>query len=324
MRIGRTVIVLGVLGTGVGSALHPAAAQAPAARATPGDRSADVAAIRALDELFIREYNQANSKALAAMFTEDAEVIDPSGGRFEGRTLVEEGFASTFVAEAGAKIAFQVESLRFVTPDVAQEEGVSVVTPVTGAPASNRFTVLYVKRDGKWLISSVREEPDPMLRPRDRLKDLEWMVGEWLEERPDAVVRVNCRWSDDGNFLLRDVTVHQRGKAVLTVAQRIGWDPLTKHFRSWDFDSEGGFGEGTWSRSGDRWVVKHSNVHPGGITSSATNILTKERSDLVRWTSTDRVLGDEAAADTETYVLVRIPPSPAPKPPSANPSRSPR
>ena len=88
---------------------------------------------------------------------------------------------------------------------------------------SRLYTVLFVKRDGRWLISSVREEPDPLVRPHERLKDLEWMIGDWLDEGADSVVRVNCRWSDDGNFLIRSFTVHHRGKPVMTVAQRIGW-----------------------------------------------------------------------------------------------------
>jgi hypothetical protein len=34
----------------------------------------------------------------------------------------------------------------------------------------------------------------------------------------------------------------------------------------------------------------------------------KERLDLVRWSSTDRVLGEESIPGVESYVLVRVPP----------------
>ena len=40
--------------------------------------------------------------------------------------------------------------------------------------------------------------------------------------------------------------------------QRIGWDPVAGQFRSWDFDSQGGYSEGLWSRDGDRWIIKMS------------------------------------------------------------------
>ena len=271
-------------------------------------RSADEKAIRAVDEEFVRDYNKGDSKALAALFTEDAEVIEADGDRYQGRELIEQGFADTFAADKGAKIAFEVEAIRFLNPDAAKEEGRSLVTPAKEAPVSRLYTVLYVKRDGRWLISSVREEADPLVRPHDRLKDLEWMVGEWVDEESDSVARFDCRWSEDGNFLIRSFTLKREGKAVMTGTQRIGWDPLARQFRSWEFDSEGGFGEGRWSRDGDRWVVKHTAVRPEGTTASATNVMTRVRPDMVRWVSTDRVIGGESVPDDDAYVLVRVPP----------------
>ena len=149
-----------------------------------------------------------------------------------------------------------------------------------------------------------------MVRPHDRLGELAWMVGEWLDEGPDATVRFDCRWSEDGNFLLRSYSVKQVGKAVMSGTQRLGWDPLARQFHSWEFDSEGGYGEGRWSREGDAWVVKSTGVRPDGSTASATNVIVRERPDRVKWTSTDRVLGDESVPGALTYYLVRVPPPP--------------
>jgi hypothetical protein len=136
------------------------------------------------------------------------------------------------------------------------------------------------------------------------------MIGNWVDQAPESEVRVQCRWSEDGNFLIRSFTVKQRGKPVMSVTQRIGWDPLARRIRSWEFDSEGGFGEGTWSRDGERWVVKHSGVRAEGVAASSTNVMVRERTDLVRWSSTDRVLGDELIPGSNSYVLVRVPPPP--------------
>jgi uncharacterized protein (TIGR02246 family) len=302
--------------------------QADPSRPAP---SADEQAIRQLDEVFIRHYDQGDSKALAAMFAEDAEVVEADGSRYQGRGPVEQGFADSFAASPGSKLKLEIESIRFLGADVAKEEGRSLVTPVKGATISRTYLALYVRRDGRWLISSVREEKDPLVRPGERLKDLEWMIGDWVDEGSESEVRVNCRWTEDGNFLIRSFTVKRQGRPMMTVTQRVGWDPLARQFRSWEFDSEGGFGEGRWSRDGDRWVVKHTAVRPEGTTASATNILTQQRPDLVRWVSTDRVIGDESVPDEPGYTLVRVPPSPgiAPKvptipTPTPNPSRSPR
>ena len=304
---------------------------AGAVRAQETKPSAEEKAIRAADLAFVGHYNQGAAKDLAALFTEDAEVVELEGERYQGRDLIERRLADTFAASPGVKLDLEIEAIRFLSPDVAKEEGKSIVTPAKGVSESRRYTVLYVKRDGRWLISSVREEADPMVRPHDRLKALEWMVGDWVDEGSDSVVRLNCHWSEDQNFLIRSFTVKQHGKPVMRVTQRIGWDPLARQIRSWEFDSEGGFGEGKWTRDGERWVIKHAGVRPEGVTASATNIMTQERVDLLRWVSTDRILGEDAVPIEETYVLVRVPPAPrlqfpgqAASSPATNPTRSPR
>jgi hypothetical protein len=125
--------------------------------------------------------------------------------------------------------------------------------------------------------------------------------------------------------------VKREGKAVMSISQRIGWDPLARQIRSWEFDTAGGFGEGRWSRAGDQWTIKHTGVQADGTASSATNIMTNESRDVVRWVSTDRVVGEETLPDHEADVLVRVPPPPRGKPkaqaaplPSPDATRSPR
>ena len=93
------------------------------------------------------------------------------------------------------------------------------------------------------MYSSVREELEPGLPHQERLKELEWLVGDWIDESSESVIHGTCRWSADKNFLLRDFTIQSEGKPVMTVTQRIGWDPLSKQIKSWVFDSEGGYGD---------------------------------------------------------------------------------
>jgi uncharacterized protein (TIGR02246 family) len=321
-RTVRRVVV--PLGLWLMAAVSCGLAQVQSSRSTEDEK-----AIRAADEAFVADYNKGDSKALAARFTEDAEVAELEGVRYQGRDLIERRLAETFAASPGVKITLDIETIRFLSPDVAKEEGSSRLTSDQGASDARRYTVLYVKRDGRWLISSVREEADPLVRPHERLKELQWIVGQWVDEAPDSVVNLNCQWSEDENFLIRNFTVRLQGKPVMHVTQRIGWDPLARQVRSWEFDSEGGFGEGRWSGGGDRWVVKHTGVRSDGTTASATNVMVRERPDRVRWVSLDRVFGSEPTLDEESYVLVRVAPAPgldlkgsAPAPASPSPSSS--
>ena len=300
-----------------GSAPQAARSRAPAPVPTKGEvtaapQSQQEKEIRAFDALYVKDFDNADTKALGMRFTDDAEVVEEDGYRYQGRALIEERLAETFAASKGARLAIEVDAIRVLGPDVAKEEGRSKVTSAKGETLSHlRYTALLVKQNGNWAISSLREEHDPLVSPHDRLKVLGWMVGDWIDEGPDSVVRINCRWSEDENFLIRSFRVKHQGKEVMTVTQRIGWDPVAGQIRSWEFDSEGGFGEGRWGGDGDRWVVKHTATRPDGATVTATHITVKERPDLVRWSATDRFVGSESVADGENYAFVRVPPAPA-------------
>ena len=46
--------------------------------------------------------------------------------------MIEERLAETFAASPGAKMAIEVESIRLLGPDVAKEEGRTIITPGQG------------------------------------------------------------------------------------------------------------------------------------------------------------------------------------------------
>jgi uncharacterized protein (TIGR02246 family) len=279
------------------------------------DRPEDLKAIKQVTEAFTRAFNAGDAKAVADLYTDDAELIDEDGERIQGRPTIQDFYSALFNERKGATIEILLASLRFLGPDIAKEDGQTRVTPSGGDPATYRdYTVLYVRQGGRWLHSSVREEHPIGLAHHERLKELEWLVGEWLDESSDSSIHANCRWSDDKNFLLRDFVIHVQGKPVMNVTQRIGWDPLTKQIKSWVFDSAGGYGDALWTRSGNQWVIKSTGVLPDGRIATATNILTQTGPNAARWASTERTVGGEVAPDHHESVIVRRPPHPETQP----------
>ena len=98
----------------------------------------------------------------------------------------------------------------------------------------------------------------------------------------------------------------------------IGWDPKTSQLKSWSFDSEGGHGEGHWTRVGDdQWIVKAQGSLRDGSATSATQTITRVNKDAMKFTSTDRVIGGQFAPDIDEMVLVRKPPAPGGAPNAA-------
>jgi uncharacterized protein (TIGR02246 family) len=241
----------------------------------------------------------------------DGQVVDDEGGLFEGREAVEQAFAEVFAETPQSRIEVSVTSIQFVGSDLAVEVGSTKVMPAPGeTPEYGRYTVLHVKRDGKWQMALVRDTEGEPPSNHEQLQPLAWLIGEWIDESEDSVVATSCRWSADKNFILQDMKLQVAGREALEVTQRIGWDPLSKRIRSWVFDSEGGFGEGVWARNGDLWVIKSTGVRSDGTTASATNLITQLGNDSYLWRSADRVIGDEVMPPLEVMV-VRKPPSPA-------------
>lgn len=275
----------------------------------------DAGAIRAVSDAFTKAYNAKDAQALGALFTEGAEIEEEDGAVTRGREAIVERFEQLFAEDQGGTLEVAVEEIHFLGPGAAIEHGTATITPGDGAaPEPTRYSVVYVQHEGHWLHARIRDEAAAEAAaeagPHEHLTELEWMLGEWINESDDELVLTTCRWSDDGLFLLRDFDVKIEGRVALRGTQRIGWDPLHKQFRTWVFDDEGGFAGGLMARDGDQWVVKARGVRADGQPVSATNIITVLGPDRIGWQTADRTVGGEAVPDIDQFVLVRKPPPP--------------
>ena len=125
-----------------------------------GEPSADPADVKALHELhqaFLAAFNKGDAEAVAALYAPDGDSVRPAGQMTKGRAEIEKGYAKLFAQNKGAKLDAPFGSLRFITRDVAIADRPSALTPAPeGGPRKLHITVVYVKRDGKWLIASNR------------------------------------------------------------------------------------------------------------------------------------------------------------------------
>jgi hypothetical protein len=137
------------------------------------------------------------------------------------------------------------------------------------------------------------------------LDELDWTVGTWVDQGEDSTITTTCSWAKNGKFLIRSFAISVEGDVTLEGTQVVGWDPSAGRIRSWTFDSEGGFGEGYWTRDGNRWLVKTSFVLASGEKASAVNVITCVDEDTLRWQSTDREVGGELLPNIPEVTVVR-------------------
>jgi uncharacterized protein (TIGR02246 family) len=296
------------------------------------NRAAEVA-IRANVDAFVKAYNGGNAKAIADLFTPEGQLIDENDHTTHGHDAIEHAFADVFKAAPQGRIEVNVESIRFFGSALAVETGTSKVVDKPGAdPDVTHYTVMHTKSlDGKWLMTFARDTPvgsdentslpsEPVASqgPKDaaapsanfeKLKPLNWMIGDWIDEGDESLVISSCKWSADKNFILQNVEVRREGCDALIIRQRIGWDPIAGRIRAWIFDSNGGYGESFWTQDGRSWRARNTGVGPDGMRSSSMDVMTPTGKDSYTWQSVDRIVGGQRMPSLEVKV-VRKPPEP--------------
>jgi uncharacterized protein (TIGR02246 family) len=273
------------------------------ARAQNAARPADdEQAIRKDVEQYAEAYNKGDIDAAGSHWTDDAEYINDEGKSTKGRESIVSLFKRGRVARKGYKFNVQVQSVRILKSDVALEDGTVILTAPDGTAEKNRFTAVLLKGDGKWRISRVQDLPslaesdEPT--PAQKLKQLEWLVGQWQDEEKDTDIRMTCRWAPGKSFLIQEYVIKRPNHETLEISQRIGWDPVNDQLRSWIFDSRGGYSDGAWQRSGNEWSVAVSGVLPDGHQASARQVWSFVDDKHFKWQAVDREVDSRPLTDS--------------------------
>jgi uncharacterized protein (TIGR02246 family) len=279
----------------------------PGGKETPAARKADEQELRKTGQAFAKAFNKGDLDALVGFWTEDAQFIRESGKTYNGRTTIRSLLKASLAENKRNKQSIKATSIRFIKPDVASVEGLVTVTTPEGEVDSGRYTSLWVKKGGKWLISSMRDLPDSMDEEKPiattRLQQLAWLVGEWQEKAAKPQVTMSVRWGPNQTFLIQRFTIKQADGKVIQNTQRIGWDPREEKLRTWLFDSSGGFGSSYMTRRGNTWEELNEGVLPDGQVLTSVNTWKFVNDKTVEWSSTEREVDDGPLADLQvTFV----------------------
>ena len=276
-------------------------------RAFAADQAADKAAIEKAIESYTAAFNAKDAKALAAHWSPEAVYINPlTGNQVEGREAIAKEFTATLAALKNAKLAVEVESIRFISPGVAVENGAAKLISADGQPEESSYTAIHVKHGGKWLLDRVTEEDVPVvLSHYEQLKGLEWMIGTWVDGDDQARIETTCQWTRNKNFITRSFAVAIKDRLDMAGMQIIGWDPAAKQIRSWVFDSDGGFAEGRWTKKDNRWSITTTGTMPDGRKASSVSVITYVDDSQFKWQSVSRMADGELLPNIDEVVVVR-------------------
>lgn len=306
MWLGVGLVTIGLLGGFAFGFARQTAGQTAADSAV----SPDEAAVHKAMEEFVNAFNAADAKRLAATLTATAEYIDDESNRMVGANVIAEMLGKFFAANKGAAMQITPEGARTIAPGVVAEDGESVITvPDKNSQSTRKFTAIFAKVDGQWKLASIREFPEDavVISAEERLNDLAWFVGEWLDEGRDSLVSNNVRLAADKSHLIREFSVKKDGEELVKGMQWIGVDPLTGTLKGWSFDSAGGRSETTWTKNGAEWLVRMTGITSDGDESGATFLFKPVTKDRIELKVMHKVVGGEVEPDSSTVLVRRAP-----------------
>lgn len=277
------------------------------ANVSHAQNDADRAAIDKAIETYVATFNARDAKKLAALWSPEGVYISrTSGEQFTGWDAIEKEFAALFSQSEAPRLKVSTDSIEFVSPNVAIERGTATVLGPSDATSETRYHVVYVRRDGRWLIDRVSEDEVIVeVSPYDQLKDLEWLIGEWIDEDDEISIETECKWTKNQSYISRTYKVTSREGVESSGLQIIGWDAKNKQIRSWLFDSSGGFVNGTWTKRGDRWIVQSVATLADGAGGSFTSVFRSLDDGRYAWQKTNRVIDGQLLPNLDEVIISR-------------------
>ncbi len=270
-------------------------------------QTSDDAAIKKAVQEYVGAFNRGDVATVASFWTDDGEYVAPSGDRFKGRKKIEAALKRFFTENKGVQLQVSTSSVRFPYPDRAVETGIATVNRPGQAPEETQYVAAYIKKGGDWKLTSVKEQESSVAY--QHLKRVEWLIGEWIDKDENSTLDTVYQWARNNSFITGSFSVYIKGKVDLQGTQVIGWDPVAKVIRSWVFDSQGGFGQGTWSKKGNAWVVDSSSILSTGEKASSINTYTYVDENTFTFQSEGRDIAGEPMPDIAPVTVIRKQPA---------------
>lgn len=271
----------------------------------------DPGEIRKSAESWVNAFNSKDAAAISDLFVPEGEIVLSSGEIIAGKKEIQKHYELIFEEAEKLQVAIEVSSLRFVTKELAVEDGTVHSTAADGEISSTHYLAIHAKQeDGSWLLASVRDQEGDHALPEEKLLGLEWLIGDWLIQTKSSETWISFFWSGEGPYIdAKAVTETPTGPSTAATL-RIGWDERDESYRSWGFDAEGGYTQSTWTeRREDEWLLRTAGVTATGDKNEAIQIIARDASKTkFTWSKRDQIIGGIAQPERSLTVVKRPPP----------------
>ncbi|MBA3815428.1 MAG: SgcJ/EcaC family oxidoreductase [Parachlamydiaceae bacterium] len=272
------------------------------------DKETDEKAIRNVVEAYQEAYNEQDAVKLSAQWAAEGAYINPvTGESAAGKEAIEKLFKEKFAQGKKGHLEIAINSIDFSNADEAIENGVMRVSIDDQPSRRMAYRAEYIKEKGKWFINAINEIE--LLEPSsnfEHLKNLAWLVGKWKDIDDNIEISFDNRWDKSKNFITQNFTMKIYGQNDLEGRQIIGWDPVKNIIRSWVFDSDGEFGEGTWEKVDKSWFATMHYTLSDGRQGTSKNIYTHIDDRKYTFASVEREIDGEILPNMDSVTVEKI------------------
>ncbi len=204
--------------------------------------------LRTATAAYADAYNKRDYPALAAQWTERAELVE-GGARVAGRDAIVASIRGWLERHPQARLAVTVTDVDHVAGPLARVRGRLVFTKKPGdKPVESPFESLRVLEDGSWRIAESFVAPSPAAA----LDDLAWLVGTWqaTDAKEGTAVTLTYEKAVGGHALVGRTKIVPKQGTTIESLDVTHADRAAGLVRSWLFDSTGARAAGVFSSDG--------------------------------------------------------------------------
>lgn len=247
-------------------------------------------------------FNSKNVETLISHWSATGVYSSQTSGKTTGRAAMRKQFEILFTDTPSINISLETDSIQFISPNVALEQGRVTVFAKDGQTTQSDYDVVFVKQKNQWLIDRVSESKSEEVNSSyAELKKLDWLIGQWTATAPGHRVEYTCQWTVNQNFISRKFTVFDpSNETIASGLQMIGWDAKAGLIRSWLFDSDGGLVKGTWHPGDNQWTVQSVASFADGGSGSFSGVFQLHENGEHSWKKTNRVIDGQLMPNIES------------------------
>ena len=270
------------------------------------ERVTDRLAIEKLTNDMIQAFDKRDAAAIAAIWTEEGEFIRNDEEPIRGRATMQQGYEEFFKTLKGKPtLEIQFDALRFPSADMAVAEvSLQLKNDEGKIIASTWQDIALVREGGQWKLAFVREW-DRDIGLDVSLNELEWLIGTWQAVTPDRKVTITYEWDENKAFIRGKFIAREGADVIESGTETIGKDNAEGVVRGWIFQSDGGFGDGVWTREGRKWSVDVHGVASDGRQLTATTIYVHVDPNTFTWQAVNQAFDGVPVPDTQPVKVTR-------------------